>query len=57
MRYAMHMLDGTEKLKELVLHICDISIADDAFGSIKLNKLLFFSDFQTFIATYLEAQA
>ncbi len=38
-------LEGTDKLRELVLYVCKASEADDAFGSVKLNKLLFYSDF------------
>ena len=41
---------GTEKLRELVLYICAASDADAAFGSIKLNKLLFFCDFLCYLA-------
>lgn len=44
MKFTNH-LDGADKLRELVLYICKSSEADEAFGSIKLNKLLFFSDF------------
>lgn len=42
-------LDGTDKLRELVLYVCTASEADEAFGSIKLNKLLFYSDFLTYL--------
>jgi len=38
-------LDGTDKLRELVLYLCTVAEADDSFGSVKLNKLLFYSDF------------
>lgn len=38
-------LGGTDKLRELVLYVCNASESDSAFGSIKLNKLLFYSDF------------
>jgi len=34
-----------EKLRELVLHIAHQSQDDPAFGSTKLNKILFFADF------------
>lgn len=40
-----HHLEGTDKLRELVLYVCKASESDERFGSIKLNKLLFFSDF------------
>ncbi len=42
-------LDGADKLRELVLYVCKASETDEAFGSIKLNKLLFFSDFLSYI--------
>ncbi len=42
-------LEGTDKLRELVLYICKASEADDAFGSVKLNKLLFYSDFLSYL--------
>jgi hypothetical protein len=35
----------TEKFKELVLYICEKSATDKYFGSTKLNKILFLSDF------------
>lgn len=41
--------EGTDKLRELVLYVCKASEADEAFGSIKLNKLLFFSDFLSYL--------
>ncbi len=40
---------GSDKLRELVLYICAASEGDEAFGSIKLNKLLFYSDFLFYI--------
>lgn len=44
-----HHLEGTDKLRELILYISNLSEADEAFGSIKLNKLLFFSDFLAYL--------
>ncbi len=41
--------EGIDKLRELVLYVCKASETDEAFGSIKLNKLLFFSDFLSYI--------
>ena len=38
-----------EKLRGLILHICIRSEDDEAFGAVKLNKLLFFSDFLAFV--------
>jgi hypothetical protein len=37
------------KLRELILHICIRSEDDEAFGAVKLNKLLFFSDFLAYL--------
>lgn len=37
-----------EKLRELILFIASRSTDDERFGSVKLNKLLFFSDFLAF---------
>lgn len=42
-------LDGTDKLRELVLYVCTLSERDEAFGSVKLNKLLFYSDFLSYL--------
>jgi hypothetical protein len=44
-------LEGTEKLRELVLYIAEQSEGDCTFGMTKLNKLLFFSDFKTYLKT------
>lgn len=41
-------LDGTEKLRELTLYLCQQSETDANFGSTKLNKLLFYSDFSSY---------
>lgn len=37
-----------ERLRELILYIADKSMADRCYGAIKLNKLLFFSDFDAY---------
>jgi hypothetical protein len=37
------------KLRELILFIADRSSQDERFGSIKLNKLLFYSDFLAYV--------
>jgi len=37
-----------EKLKELAIHIAVKSQYDPSFGSVKLNKLLFYCDFRAF---------
>ena len=44
-----HPLTGTDKLRELVLYVCTASEGDEAFGSVKLNKLLFYSDFLSYL--------
>src|SRR5215467_9574991 len=38
-----------EKFKELILYIASHSEDDPAFGATKLNKLLFFADFITYL--------
>ena len=37
-----------DKFKELILFICQRSEGDSPFGAIKLNKLLFFTDFLSY---------
>src|SRR5437773_2645680 len=37
-----------EKFRELILLICIRSEGDEAFGAVKLNNLLFFTDFLAF---------
>jgi hypothetical protein len=37
-----------DKLKELILYIATESEGDDRFGAIKLNKILFYSDFAAY---------
>ena len=37
-----------EKLRELILHIASRCEGDEKFGAVKLNKLLFYSDFQAY---------
>lgn len=36
------------KFKELVLYIAQQSVGDEKFGQIKLNKLLYYSDFEAY---------
>lgn len=36
------------KFKELVLHLAQVSAKDEGFGMVKLNKLLYRSDFEAF---------
>lgn len=40
--------ESRERLRELVLFIADRCEADPSFGAVKLNKILFFSDFFSF---------
>jgi hypothetical protein len=37
------------KMKELILHVANKSKGDDKFGAVKLNKLLFYSDFLSYV--------
>jgi hypothetical protein len=37
------------KLREMILYISKLSEGDEAFGSTKLNKLLFYSDFTAYL--------
>ncbi len=41
--------NSTEKLQELILFVANRSEEDPKFGSIKLNKLLFFADFLAYV--------
>jgi hypothetical protein len=34
-----------EKLRELILYLASLSVRDEKFGAVKLNKLLFYADF------------
>lgn len=37
-----------DRLREMILYVADKSTADDNFGSVKLNKILYFADFTAF---------
>src|ERR1035437_1475045 len=37
-----------DKLRELVLYIATASEGDEPFGKVKLNKILFFADFEAY---------
>jgi Protein of unknown function (DUF4065) len=50
----MDMAKSVRKFKELILLICARSEHDQKFGAIKLNKLLFHSDFSAYL-TYGKA--
>lgn len=41
-------VDGLKKLKEAILYIAESCKADEDFGAIKLNKILFIADFYAF---------
>jgi hypothetical protein len=41
-------LDGEAKLRELILYIADRCFDDRYFGAIKLNKILYYADFEAF---------
>lgn len=38
-----------EKLRELILYVCDRMESDANFGDVKLNKVLFYSDFTAYL--------
>ena len=44
----MNVIFNKDKLRELVLHVADLSKSDPRFGATKLNKLLFYMDFGTY---------
>ena len=44
-----HISKNNKKLQELILYISMKSEGDERFGKVKLNKLLFFSDFRAFL--------
>jgi hypothetical protein len=45
----MIMAKSEKKFRELILLICARSAGDKKFGSIKLNKLLFYGDFSAYL--------
>lgn len=45
-RFEFPDLNGEEKLKELILFIAEKCADDPTFGAIKLNKIIYYSDFQ-----------
>ncbi len=42
-------LDPDARLRELILHIARLSEGDEAFGALKLNKILFDADFTAYV--------
>ena len=45
------MANNPDKMEELILYVAQKSIHDPSFGSIKMNKILFYSDFYSYIQT------
>lgn len=46
--YAHQLVFDSAKFKELMLYVAEKSSSDEYFGATKLNKILFFSDFQSY---------
>lgn len=46
--YNVSLPGGTARLKELILYIADKCRDDPTFGAVKLNKVLYHSDFRSF---------
>ncbi|WP_269584942.1 Panacea domain-containing protein [Roseibium sp. Sym1] len=46
--YKFHLSGGQRRLKEAILYVCKACEDLDYFGAIKLNKILWRSDFQSF---------
>ena len=36
-------------MEELILHVAEMSQADEKFGGVKLNKILFYADFLSYL--------
>lgn len=52
--YEFPELDADERLRELILYVADKCASDEYFGSVKLNKILYFAD-QVSYAAYGES--
>ena len=48
LKYSFTEMDSESKLRNLILYIANLCINDPTFGKTKLNKILYFSDFQKF---------
>jgi hypothetical protein len=48
LRQEVEVFDA-EKFKELVLYLAERESVDPAFGAVKLNKILYFSDFEAYL--------
>ncbi len=46
---ATNQVPDDNKLKELVLYVSEKCEGDDAFGAVKLNKILFYADFIAYV--------
>ncbi len=49
--YKFNIPNGEAKLKELILHIAHQCFTEPNFGAVKLNKLLWWSDFHSYALT------
>lgn len=49
--YEFKELDGQSRLRELILYIADKCLDDPTYGSVKLSKILYFSDFLSYART------
>jgi hypothetical protein len=47
--YSFPEMDGENLLRELILYVSRRCEADPTFGAVKLNKILFFADFASYI--------
>lgn len=49
LKYEFPKGQDRQRLKELILYIADHSEDDSNFGTVKLNKILYFADFQAYV--------
>ncbi|QJD16809.1 Panacea domain-containing protein [Paracoccus sanguinis] len=49
--FTFPIRNGMRKLKELIIYIANVSKDDPNFGAIKLNKILYYSDFRAYART------
>lgn len=47
--YSVQLPDGDRRMQELIVYISDKCQADPTFGATKLNKILFYADFLSFV--------
>lgn len=48
LHYEFPELNPAKRLRELILHIADRAGTDDTFGKVKLAKILYFADFESY---------